>query len=353
MRVLSLYRPALPGQRAQAIGVVHAAHALARRGHTVSLYADRAGPGDPASALADLGLDPVPTLDLRLAPVQQPGFAGTWFRAQVLGWSLGPPGVVIARDKRRLQAALPLLGRHRVYLEQHELDSALAEERGEDPSPILALERELLAVAQGLIANCEGTLQLWEGAHGDRLPARRLAVHNATTPARLRAAHLAPAPVIRVLGSLREYKGVAEILAAAPGLPLPLRWTGGTDDERAALSAPPNAWLDPPVPYPAVPDLLADSRLLLLPLTDNLFGRELTSPLKLWDYLATAVPILAPDLPSVRRVAALTGAPMHLWRPGDAADLVRAATEALRAPARAPVLRTWDERAAAVEALIS
>ncbi len=352
-RVLILYRPALPSLRAQSIGVLQASHALARRGHAVTLLADRAHPeASPADALALLGLAPCPSLDLRLAPTRHPGLAGIWFRAQLLAWTAGGPGHVIARDRRRLVSALPWLKRHRVLLEAHGLDSALAEERGEDPSPHLAVEAAAAQGAGGFFANCEGVLEAWERAHGALLPARRAVIHNGTGPERVRSAPERREPVIRVLGSLRAYKGASWLLGAAAGLPVPLEWVGGTEAERREAGAPANTRLLPPVAYGDVPDLLASAGALLLPLDDNLFGREQTSPLKLWDYLATATPILAPDLPSVARITARTGASVHTYRPGHADDLVRAAAEALAAPARSPSLRTWDERAAEVEAML-
>lgn len=351
LRVLYLYRPTLPGLRAQAIQVLHAAHALAARGHQVTLLADRAPRGDVATALASFGLPLLPSLDLQLSPSTHPGLAGLWFRAGVLAWALGPPGVVLARDRRRLRRLLPLLSRHRVVLEAHGLDSALAREAGQDPGETLALERAVLARASALIANCEGTLLAWEAAHGPLLPARRAAVHNGTAPGRLREEHR-PEPVIRAVGSLRAYKGMEALARAAPLLPLPLELVGGSDEEIAALGDTPGLRALPPLPFLEVPDLLARSAALLLPLADNLFGRELTSPLKLWDYLASPAPILAPDLPSVTRIAARTGATIHLFRAGDAEDLARAAREALAAPPRHPTLRTWDQRAAEIEELL-
>ena len=346
MRILHLYRPRLPGTRAQAIQVVNACHALARLGHRVTLLADRAG-GSPREALAGLGLEPVEGLDLRLAPTTYAPAAGWWFRAQALAWWAGAPGVVIARDKRRLRWLLRTTGggRHRVVLETHELDSALATERGEDPARALALERWILERVDGLIANCGGTMRMWEEAHGAAMPADRVVAHNAIAPERRRGPR-PPEAVIRVVGSLRAYKGVAALAQAAGQLPLPVELVGGTPEEQAALGpVPANVRLRPPVPYTQVPDLLSRSAVLLLPLADNVFGRHLTSPLKLWDYLGTSVPIVAPDLPSVAEIAARTGAPIHTFAPSDPHSLVGAVQAALSAPPRAPCVRSWADRA--------
>ena len=93
---------------------------------------------------------------------------------------------------------------------------------------------------------------------------------------------------------------------------------------------------------PEVPGALGAARVLLLPLGTGLFARALTSPLKLWELLATDRPIVAPDLPSLREAAA--GAPLHWHRPGDPDDIARAITDAAEAPPRAPRVRSWDDR---------
>ena len=354
MRILHLYRPRLPSLRAQAIQVVHACHALAAAGHHVTLLADRGDTGDVTEALGAFGLAPLPTLAVYICPWRHKGLAGLWFRARLAAWWAGPAGWVIARDKRRLQAALRAHGKkHRVLLETHELDSALAAERGDqdDADRWAALEAALLPHCDALVANCGGTLAAWEAAHGQRLPQHRRACHNAISASRRRAALPETEPVIRCVGSLRRYKGFDALLAAADGLPLPLELIGGSVAERSALAGG-RVRMRPPVPYTAVPDLLAQSRALLLPLQDNLFGRQLTSPLKLWDYLATAVPIIAPALPSVLEIAALTDTLVHTWEPGDAASLAAAARRAVEALPRAPHVRTWEERAAEILALM-
>ncbi|MEL6348028.1 MAG: glycosyltransferase [Myxococcota bacterium] len=344
MRILHLYRPQLPSLRAQAIQVVHTCHALAIRGHRVTLLANRAErPADPITAL---GLAPTPTLTIRQSRFRNRGLAGVWFRTQLSRWWLGAPGVVLARDKKRLWDALQWLPpkRHRLVLETHELDSALAKERGDDPTPTRTLERRLLPRLSALVANCGGTLQSWRDAHGDALPRTQQIAHNAISPDRSRPSEHQADGVIRVVGSMKAYKNFPRLTEMAAALPLPIEWIGGDAFEADGIVG------RPPVPYPDVPDLLARSDALLLPLSDNLFGRRLTSPLKLWDYLGTTRPIIAPDLPSVREIQAITGATMHFYAPDNADSLARAAVDALRAPPRVPFVRTWDTRAEELEA---
>ncbi len=366
LRILHLYRPRLPSYRAQAIQVLHTAHALAKRGHHVTLLADPGMNRPTVEAVLDaFQLCPLSTLDLRFAPWKHPGLSGLWFRRQVARWWEGPPGLVLARDKRRLLAALRRHSRHpdkgneqkkhRVILETHELDSALALESHTDPGPFKKLEADVARRAYALVANCHGTLAMWEQAAEEwslPLPARTMVCHNATSPTRVRPLVTDGDQVIRYIGSLGEYKGTDILFSAAPLLPLPLELVGtdrrGHVDVGAVTS---NVLLQPPLPYPLVPDLLARSRCLLLPLRNNLYGRSLTSPLKIWDYLATCVPIVAADLPSIREIMHSTRSSIHLYRPGDHLDMVRAVATALASGQRPSSLRSWAQRARELEDL--
>ena len=304
----------------------------------------------PAAALAALGLEPMPGLELQIAPTRQRGLAGLWFRAAVARWWAGAPGVVLARDKKRLRAALQAHGpRHRIVLETHELDSLLFRDAGRDPGPMRSLEEDVLARADALVANCAGTLQAWRTAHPDALPARQQVIHNATAASRRREQVPDPDPVVRCVGSLRSFKGLSAILEAAPDLPLPLHLVGGRASE-LGTAVPAGVEVSAPLPYPEVPDMLARSAVLLLPLADNRFGRHLTNPLKLWDYLATGQPIVAPDLPTIDEVVAATGVTLHRYRPGDPASLVAAVRTARTASPRTPHVRTWATRARELEA---
>ena len=350
MRILHLYRPKLPSLRAQDIQVVHSAHAMARRGHEVTLLADRREEcsGVP-DALGILGLAEEPGLLIQLSPHRQKGLAGIWFRSKAARWWMGEPGAVVARDARRLLELCSVLpARHRVVFESHGLPSAQAWERGEDPSAAAAQERRLLGTMDSLVTNCGGTMAAWSRSHPGCLPESRGVVHNATHPSR--SGQAAERSGIRCVGSLQLYKGAEFYAEAAGSLPCTLDWIGADPSIAARLEVrSDNIRFHPPRPYPAVPALLQSSAALLLPLQDNLFGRQLTSPLKLWDYLATEVPIIAPDLPSVREIEQMSGTSFFLHRPGKGSSLAEQAARAVASGTRKPFLRTWDERAAEME----
>ncbi len=342
MRILHLYRPRLPSLRAQAIQVLHTTHALACRGHQVQLLADRGGEGGVAEALAPFGLDLPPGLKLELAPTVWPPGAGLWFRSRLWAWCR-EPGIVYARAKRYIRL---IPSRIPVVIESHELDSALDREAGRDPAGSVRLEREVLRRCCGLVTNCEGTMALWEQHHGAFLPASRRVIHNATRPDRqvLRQ----PAADIRVLyaGSPRDYKGLQRVFDSLPHWPEGVRLVlvGG-----APRGTPENVEVQPGVDYQSLPSVLATAHALLLPLEDNLFGRQLTSPLKLWDYLATGIPIVAADLPTVRVIA---GELPCYYQPQDPASIAAAVARACALPERPRRLRFWDDRAAEVETFL-
>jgi len=70
------------------------------------------------------------------------------------------------------------------------------------------------------------------------------------------------------------------------------------------------------VPYNQVPTVLSGASVALLPLPDEPVARLFTSPLKLFDYMAAGVPIVASDLPALREVLQ-HGRNALLARPGD------------------------------------
>ncbi len=345
-----LTRPVAPSVRAQAVQVLNAARALAARGHRVTLcvQSDRSS----AEVLDHYGLEPVPTLDLRvLSP--RTTLASVGYRLAFLEWVARTrgAGVALARSRRHAdQAARWAPGRFRLLFEAHGAEHTWSPS---GPRPELrALEARVLRRAWGLIANCPGTLDALRGAHRVLPPSR--VIHNAARPF---AASLARGRGVGLVGSLRAYKDPETVALAARRSGIPVTWVGPDPRELAALVAAAEGKLvaEGPLAPGRVPERLARFETLLLPLSPGPFGLELTSPLKLWDALQSGVPLVAADTPAVRRAAPGAYVP---YRPGDADDLAaalaRAASDhALRAAVveRARSLaRTWDQRAAEVEA---
>lgn len=347
-----LYRPTAPSIRAQSIQVIHSAWALARRGHRVVLCVQ--GTASPRSVLEAYGLAPLPTLELIVLPSSN-SLASALYRARFLAWSLrtAGQGIALARSKRHADWALRWCpGRFSLLIEAHEVDSELAARAGRDRAPAWDLERRVLAGARGVIANCGGTLAQLRCAHPVLPPA--VVIHN--------AAGEAPPAVgqgqgIGCVGSIRPYKDPQTVARAAGRTREPVVWIGPAAQEVQALQGLAEGRIvwEPPLAHRQVPQRLSRFRALLLPLSPGLFGEQLTSPLKLWDALASGVPLVAADTPAIREAAGRAFVP---YRPADADDLVAAleracSDEALRrsvlAAARLRV-RRWSDRAAEIEA---
>lgn len=106
-------------------------------------------------------------------------------------------------------------------------------------------------------------------------------------------------------------------------------------------------------PYREIASNLSAADVLVLPTTaKNIVGAEYTSPLKLFAYMASGIPIVASDIPSTREVLPEEGA--YWFRADDPKSLAEEITKALHdlgAREKAHIaksevsLYTWDERA--------
>jgi glycosyltransferase involved in cell wall biosynthesis len=340
-----LYRPSAPSPRAQSVQIVHAAHAMAARGHKVELWVE--GNAAKSDILAYYGLEPVPTFTLGVLPqARTPASLG--YRAAFLAWALRTrgEGIALARRKKHADWALRWLGqRFRLLLEVHEVDSRM----GDDPDEARAwhaLEARVLRGSWGVIANAPGTLVLLQQAHPVLPPAA--VVQNAARPG---LPGRSGGEGIGIAGSVRPYKDPQTVARAAASLPWPVTWVG------ADRPVEPPVRTEPALPPREVPARLQRFRTLLLPLSPGLFGERLTSPLKLWDALQSGVPLVAADTAAL--AAAASGAYVP-YTPGDPASLAAALRracedEALRAQVTQRArerARTWAGRAAEVEAFV-
>jgi hypothetical protein len=348
-----LYRPTLPSSRAQSIQILHSAHALSMLGHRVQLVAERPDgfQGGAAEVLSFYGLPAAPTLELKLLRGGRTRVS-IQYRALLAAFVLKARGraVLVSRSKKQAVEARRVYGKGvRIVLETHELDSALAAERGEPSGEWTRLESEAVAAADVLVANAPGTLELWTERY--TLPPA-IFLHNATRADRVRRPR-EDAAGVGYVGSSRAYKDRASVLELARCSEHSITWVGAEED--AALQGSGLNVVEA-VPHGEVPDLLAGFRVLLLPLSPGVFGEKLCSPLKLWDYMAAGVPIVGADLPSLRRAAPGAFVP---YRAGDSASLVQAVSaaytdEALRQQVlQACFLYTWTQRAVAFEGFLS
>lgn len=158
------------------------------------------------------------------------------------------------------------------------------------------------------------------------------------------------------LGRVDAWKGHDALFGAAAFLEdVTVAVIGADEQDLSSLRvAHPRVVFVPFRPYKEVADNQAAADVLLLPNTaKNSMSARYTSPLKLFTYMASGVPIVASDLPSIREV--LDESTAYLVPPDDAQALAQgirmALTDTEGAQARASAARakvehyTWQKRA--------
>ncbi|MEN0061827.1 MAG: glycosyltransferase family 4 protein [Myxococcota bacterium] len=342
-----LYRPSAPSVRAQAVQVLATAGALATRGHRVTVCVQ--------TEASDAAIREAHALPSSLHLVRLP-LGNTWaslaYRASFADFIRRTKGRrwVLARSKRHAHWALRWFGgRFRLIMEAHEVDSLRTDRAIEG---VHALERQVLRSAVGLVANAVGTLADLRATHWPLPPATVIA--NAALPG---GPAMSPGADIGWLGSIRPDKDPETVAHAARTLSHRIVVGGPTAADVAPLvERSQGRLIVEPARWPAqVPERLRQFRVLLVPLSRGRFGERWSSPLKLYDALASGVPIVAADTAAVRAIAGSAFVP---YRPGDAKSLQEALDRAmtdeplrrqLRDAAR-PRRRTWDLRAQELEA---
>lgn len=115
--------------------------------------------------------------------------------------------------------------------------------------------------------------------------------------------------IVLYSGTLAEEKGVHTLAAVAPLVPsdIQLVFLGGTDEQVVAFKEVygniQNISILGRVIHTEVPQYVVSADLLVLPDSSRfMYSNLYTSPMKLFEYMASNVPILASDVPSLREV---------------------------------------------------
>ena len=169
--------------------------------------------------------------------------------------------------------------------------------------------------------------------------------------------------IVMYAGHLYPWKGVDTLLEAAQKLPdMLFVIVGGTPEDikryRAKISNQKNILLSGFVRHDQVPLYLSAADVLVLPNSGKeLISSRYTSPLKLFEYMASGTPIVASDLPSIREI--LTDETAFLVLADDGDSLQRGIHEALKSgsiranKAREAVMQySWHERARNIKIFI-
>jgi glycosyltransferase involved in cell wall biosynthesis len=212
---------------------------------------------------------------------------------------------------------------HLVELNAPLVHEAARYRRLEEPDAATRLEGEVLAGAELVLAVSRPL-----AAHALRRRARRVEVFpNAVAIERYppRAPHREGRPVAIFTGRVRPWHGIENVAAAwrLLGDSAPALVVAGDPGEAAPLLQGVGATLLGPLPHGQVPGLLAEAEIGLAP-----YARDAPvyfSPLKLFEYLAAELAVVAGDLPATREL--VRGEQAVLVPPGDADSLAAAVAD--------------------------
>jgi alpha-maltose-1-phosphate synthase len=250
------------------------------------------------------------------------------------------------------RAAAPLGIPHLVELNAPLVDEARRYRRLEEPDAAARLEREVLAGADLVLAVSRPLAD-----HAVRRGARRVELFpNAVAIERYppRPARSRERPVAVFAGRVRPWHGIETVAAAwrLLGDTAPALIVAGDPGDSAGLLEAAGAALLGPIPHRRVPGVLAEADIGLAPHARD--APDYFSPLKLFEYMAAGLGVVAGDLPATRDL--VTGGQAVLVPRGDpeslAAAVARLAADAPRRErmgraARALVAggHTWRHRA--------
>ena len=392
MRILYLADIRFPLERANGIQTMETCHALARRGHEVSLVV-RPDTHSPArNPLEYYGLPACAGLHIERAPVSGPVVArrlGYLSFAAGRAIGAGRSDVIMTRDLgvASLILSLPSGVRAPLVYESHgyapDVAAALPGLVATAARPSAAKLRRLAAREARVWARADGYVAI-TAALADELRARHGArehcavVHDGVRiapEARFDAQHRSFAsrvamPLVGYAGHLYPWKGVDVLLEALARMPdARLLVVGGHAEEpdlgrlkslaeRLGITA--RVEFTGMVEPSRVPAFLQRADVLALPNPASAISTRYTSPLKLFEYMSAGRAIVASDLPSIREI-------LHhdvnalLVAPGDPAGFAAAIERLAADPARAARLAraafdsargySWDGRAERLERL--
>ena len=379
-----------PLERANGVQTMETCHALARRGHDVHLVVrpDTASPQrDP---FAYYGLPPHPLLRIeRIKVPANPAARRAVYVAKCLRRAAGAPraDAILTRDLAiaALLVRMPAVWRSPVVYESHGFAPSVGKElpamlsNGAAPSAakrrrLQARERLVWQRADGYVTITAALARELEERFGSR--PRLAVVPDGASLTGVEDVGLSTGDgprdaVVGYAGHLYPWKGPDVLVAALERLPgVRAVIVGGLAGEPdlgrvqalAERLAPGRVAFMGQVEPPRVPALLRSADVLALPNIPGRASSAYTSPLKLFEYMASGRPIVASDLPALREVL----------RPDENAVLVDAGSSEALASGLARVLGdpafasrlaaqaredvrewTWDKRAWRLDALLS
>jgi glycosyltransferase involved in cell wall biosynthesis len=354
----------LPGRNARFIQILNTGRALAEAGCRVRLCAGiRKGfpPGEVPSAY---GLDPSANLEMVRLPVLRGGLSwhGPFHIAFLLRAASEPGSVIFLRHLKLAHFLLRNRWYHRrpLVFEAHEIFHRTTERPGK-ASVLQSMEAWIYREADAVISITESLAGEIAGMFG-RKPEK--VIPDGVGSEFLGIGRRGEGAYLLYVGQLFPWKGVEVLVRALVYLPAERAViVGGSEEQIAPLrrlaeseGVADRIHFAGMVPHARVRGYLEDARIAVLPNLDAGVSR-FTSPLKLFEYMAAGVPVVASNLPSLREVLR-DGENAILVPPGDPGALAEGIRSLLAdgelaarvaARAREEVTGyTWDVRAARI-----
>jgi len=342
--IIYYHRLSFPSESGQTIQVVRDYAAMAQLGHQVHLFYRAQAPLSAAAideALVRYGVSG----GLQLHVVSEGPFGGRRLHqaADALLESIQGRAVIVCRTLDHASRALALRSGNsqiRIVLELHEtaIPRLVYREQGRRLRAWLSVwrERKIFRAVDGLISTVGSQLTLLDTMFPRHAPAIVLpnGVLPGVAPDRLPAGdgktHL------RYAGQLGGWKNTDIMLECLPLLPpsVVLEIAGGKagreretrerlEQQAAQLRVPGRVSYFGLLPPTDVPVFLAGADILLLPLGDNIQSRYFTSPMKLFEYAASGVPMVVTRQPTTESLVA-DGVQAMMVNPGSPPALASA-----------------------------
>ena len=319
-----VYDVPIPNQFAASLQILKTGHALTEQGHGFKFFCSNPI-RKPVSWLRTLGIPTSHKIEIHpILPgrLLQPIVRQRVRRLVFAYSSLGDPDCIIARGPALinvLQVQKP--SRPPVIAEIHRLEWVAANEAyagrrlGARADPLTKRIAQIKQREQSALALADGYLFVSEGVQAAatqafRLPDKPASVAPSGVASRVRSISEVGGPVdVVFLGKIERRKGVHTAIAVLKYLQNSRLavigdgdWMGEAQALAASLGVKNRVEFTGYVPPSRVAGHLARAKIALCPLPADLdsVSAEYTSPMKIVDYMAAGVPVVATDLPSVR-----------------------------------------------------
>ena len=342
MHVLFAHHEPLDESKARWVAIVRTLAAVARRARVTWLAADTAARIQDY-ATGHLGLALPDALEIRTLPSLHRKLGLTlnhvYFRAcRRAVTEIGPDLLWIRSDKLAAHLLHKLAPCPPLVYEAHLIGELWAQDRGAPESAarrLHKLESAVYAGAAGVAAISDGLLN--EIRERFEYRGKAAVVRSAVEPEVFRPTWKGgDGRTVVYVGTLQFWKGLGTLLEAlAQTQDLKLRIIGGgtpaqkaeLDGHIKALGLIERVEQLGHVPQHDLPAAIGDAACAVHPLAGgHSISARFTSPLKLFEYMALGLPIVAGDVPSIREILS-DGKTTRLFDPGDAAALANALTE--------------------------